>query len=101
LTRGYAATVGTMPRRTRIAAFGSAGAMVVAGVLGGVLIDGLVGQVLAIALISLGLGGALLLVFFEVGLSEDHARAREERARRRRRPAPPRHTSRSGWRRRS
>ncbi len=89
-----------MPRRTRIAAFGSAGALTVAGVLCGVLIDGLAGQVLAIALISLGLGGALLLVFFEVGLSEDHEREREERARRRRRSPPPPHAPRSGWRRR-
>jgi hypothetical protein len=94
-----------MPRRTRIAAFGSAGALAVAGVLCGVLISGLAGQVLAIALISLGLGGALLLVFFEVGLSEDQERAREERAseeraRRARRSAPPPHTSRPRWRRR-
>jgi hypothetical protein len=90
-----------MPRRTRIVAFGTAGAMVVAGLLCGVLIDGLAGQVLAIALISLGLGGALLLLFFEVGLSEDQARAREERAGRRRRSAsPPPHAPRPGWRRR-
>jgi hypothetical protein len=89
-----------MPRRTRIAAFGSAGALALAGLLCGILIDGLAGQVLAIALISFGLGGALLLVFFEVGLSEDQARAREERKRRRRGPPPPPH-ARSGWRRRS
>ena len=89
-----------MLRRTRIVAFGTAGAMVVAGLLCGVLIDGLAGQVLAIALISLGLGGALLLVFFEVGHSEDQARAREERARRRRRSSPPPpHAPRTGrWR---
>jgi hypothetical protein len=90
-----------MPRRTRIAAFGSAAAMVIAGLLCGVLIDGLTGQVLAIALISFGLGGALLLVFFEVGLSEDHEREREEQARRRRRRSPPPpHAPRAGWRRR-
>ena len=62
-------------------AFGSAGAMVVAGAVCIALIDGLAGQVLAIALISLGLGGALLLAFFEVGLSEDQDRARERRRR--------------------
>jgi hypothetical protein len=89
-----------MPRRTRIVAFGLAGAMTVVGVLCGVLIDGLAGQVLAIALISFGVGGALLLVFYEVGLSEDHEREREERARRKRRSAPPPHAPRSGWRRR-
>ena len=62
-------------------AFGSAGAMVVAGAVCIALIDGLAGQVLAIALISLGLGGALLLAFFEVGLSEDQDRARKRRRR--------------------
>jgi hypothetical protein len=70
-----------MPRRTRIVAFGSAGALVVAGAICIALIDGLAGQVLAIALVSLGLGGALLLAFFEVGLSEDQERAREKRRR--------------------
>jgi hypothetical protein len=62
-------------------AFGSAGALVVAGAICIALIDGLAGQVLAIALISLGLGGAVLLAFFEVGLSEDQDRAREKRRR--------------------
>jgi hypothetical protein len=89
-----------MPRRTRIVAFGSAGALAVAGLLCGLLVSGLAGQVLAIALISLGLGGALLLVFFEVGVSEDQERERDERARRRRRSPPPPHSSRPGWRRR-
>ena len=70
-----------MRLRSRIVAFGSAGALVVAGAICIVLIDGLAGQVLAIALVSLGLGGALLLAFFEVGLSEDQERAREKRRR--------------------
>ncbi len=71
-----------MPRRTRIVAFGSAGALVVAGGLCGLLVGGVTGQALAIGLIAIGLGGALLLVFLEVGLSEDQERAREERAQR-------------------
>ena len=57
--------------------------LVVAGLVCALVFGGLTGQVLAIALVSLGLGGALLLVFLEVGLSEDRARAREERRRRR------------------
>jgi hypothetical protein len=57
--------------------------MTFAGV-GAAVAGGLVGQVFAIALISLGLGGALLLAFLEVGLSEDRARARDEERRRRR-----------------
>jgi hypothetical protein len=72
--------------RSRILAFGSAGVLVVAGVLCAVLINGLTGQVLAIALLLLGLGGALLLVFLEVGLSEDRELAREEERRRRQKP---------------
>ena len=52
------------------------------------LVAGLVGQILTIALISVGLGGGVLLVFLEVGLSEDRERtAREERQRRRSGPA--------------
>jgi hypothetical protein len=68
-------------RRHRVLAYGTAGALTVAGVACAVLIDGIVGQALFIALISIGLGGALLLLFYEVGLSEDRARAREERRR--------------------
>jgi hypothetical protein len=64
-----------------VLAYGTAGVLTVAGVLCAALIDGVVGQVLFIALISIGLGGALLLLFYEVGLSEDRARAREERRR--------------------
>jgi hypothetical protein len=71
-------------RRARIGAFGSTVVATLAGV-GAALAGGLVGQVLAIALITLGLGGALLLVFLEVGLSEDRERARDERRRWRRR----------------
>jgi hypothetical protein len=66
--------------------------MVLGGV-GAAVAGGLVGQVLAIALITLGLGGALLLAFLEIGLSEDRDRAREqERARRRaaKEASPPR-----------
>jgi F0F1-type ATP synthase assembly protein I len=67
--------------RSRILAFGSSAALVVAGVACGVLVDGLTGQVLLIALVLLGLGGALLLLFLEVGLSEDHERERDQRPR--------------------
>jgi threonine/homoserine/homoserine lactone efflux protein len=76
--------LGSVTRRWRAIAFGSAAALVVAGALCAAVIGGLTGQVLAIALITVGLGGALLLLFLEVGLSEDRARAREEERRRRR-----------------
>jgi hypothetical protein len=68
-------------RRTRILAYGAAAAATVAGFASAAL-GGLAGQIAAIALVSAGLGGALLFAFYEVGLSEDRDRA-EERKRRR------------------
>jgi len=65
-------------RRERILAYGAAAALTLAGIAAAVA-GGLVGQVLAIAGITLGLGGALLLVFYEVGLSEERDRARRRR----------------------
>jgi hypothetical protein len=56
--------------------------LVIAGASSAVLVDGLTGQVLAIALVTAGLGAIVLLLFLEVGLSEDHAREREENERR-------------------
>jgi hypothetical protein len=71
-----------MTSRARLLAYGSAGLLALAGALCFVLIDGIVGQALGIAGIALGLGAIVLLLFFEVGLSEDQARAREEARRR-------------------
>ena len=82
-----------MAPRTRIYAFGSAAVLVVAGALCAVFVNGLTGQVLTIALMLAGFGGALLLIFLEVGLSEDRDRAREEEQRRKPRASsgdPPR-----------
>jgi hypothetical protein len=62
-------------------AFGSAAALVLAGGVCAVLVGGVTGQVLTIVLVSAGLGGAVLLVFLEVGLSEDRERARDEERR--------------------
>jgi hypothetical protein len=70
--------------RSRLVGFGSAALLVVAGILCAVLVDGLTGEVLALTLLLVGLGGALLLTFLEVGLSEDRARARDEDRRRER-----------------
>jgi len=70
--------------------FGSAALLVVAGVAGGVAFGGTFGQVLALVLVSLGGVLATALVFYEVGLSEDRERAREESRRERgRREAEP------------
>jgi hypothetical protein len=72
---------GCVTRRARIAWFGSAAALIIAGIVCAVVIGGTTGQVVAMAAIGLGLVLALSLVFFEVGLSEEHARAREDRQR--------------------
>lgn len=74
-----------MARKTRIVAFGSAGALVAAGIACAVLVPGVAGEVLTIVLMSLGLAGALLLVFLEIGLREERDLAREEERRRGRR----------------
>jgi hypothetical protein len=73
-----------MTPRLRLLAFGSCAALVVAGGLCAALVPGVAGEVLTIVLMSAGFGGAVLLVFLEVGLSEDRERAEEEdRAKRR------------------
>jgi hypothetical protein len=70
-----------VPRRTRILAYGAAFVVTAAG-FGCAAIGGLGAQIAAIALVSAGLGGALLFAFYEVGLSEDRDRAEEEEKRR-------------------
>jgi len=70
-----------MSRRARILAYGAAVALTLAGI-GAAVAGGLVGQVLAIAGITFGLGGALLLLFYEVGLSEERELARRRWRRR-------------------
>jgi Putative sensor len=65
-------------RRARIAAFGSAAGLSVAGVVCG-LFGGSLGTALALVLIPLGLVAITSLAFLEVGLSEDRERERERR----------------------
>jgi hypothetical protein len=88
--------------RARVLAFGSAGGLVLAGGIAAALIHGLIGQLLTIVLISVGVGGAVLLLFVEVGLSEDRERARDEEARGRRSrqgvgPVPRLRSQRTRW----
>ena len=70
-----------MNRRSRTLGFGSAAALVVAGIACAFIFSGGLGQNLAFALVALGLVLATSLVFYEVGLTEDRARAKEERKR--------------------
>ena len=74
--------------RGRTLAFGSAALAVLAGIACAVAVSGILGEVLTIALVGLGLTGALLLVFLEIGLEEerdlqDEERGRDQQARRR------------------
>jgi hypothetical protein len=55
--------------------------LVAAGIVCIVAIGGGLGQILALVLMGIGLVVAVSLVFYEVGLSEDHERSREELAR--------------------
>ena len=83
-----------MSARSRLIAYGTAALAVVAGFVVAALDSGTFSDAVAIVLISLGSGGALLLLFYEVGLSEDRARAQEEEEKERR---ADRSTSRHGW----
>ena len=65
-----------MSRRSRIVGFGSAGLLVLLGIACAVVFGGTLGQNLAFALVALGLVEGTALVFYEVGLTEDRARAR-------------------------
>jgi hypothetical protein len=76
--------LGAVAPRPRLLAFGSAAAVVVAGSICAALVGGLTGEVLAIALITLCLGAVVLLLFLEVGLSEERELAKEENRRRQR-----------------
>jgi hypothetical protein len=67
-----------MTRRARILGFGSAALLVIAGAVCAAAVGDGTGEVLALVLIGLGFVAATSLVFLEVGLSEDHERAREE-----------------------
>jgi hypothetical protein len=69
--------------RARVLAFGSAAALVVAGSICAVLVGGVTGEAIAIGSITLGLGAIVLLLFLEVGLSEERELEREERGRQR------------------
>jgi heme A synthase len=69
----------SMSNRSRMAAFGSAGFLILAGVATALIVAGGLGQPLGLALIGLGFVLVTSLVFLEVGLSEDRERAREHR----------------------
>jgi hypothetical protein len=73
-------------RRQRIRAYGAAVALGLVGVICGFAVSGLVGDILRLTLLTLAMGAVILVVFYEIGLSEDKARAREEEERRAQQP---------------
>ena len=87
-----------MSGRQRIWAYGSAVALMLVGVICGFAVSGLVGDIIRLSMITLGLGAILLLVFYEIGLSEDKALAKEEEERRRPRPRHEEPPPRRPWR---
>lgn len=72
-----------MTRRARIAWVVAVIGLVAAGALCALLLDGDVATFLTILLVSVAVVVAVALVFYEVGLSEDHERARDAERRRR------------------
>jgi hypothetical protein len=70
-----------MTTRARIVAYGSALLLVIAGVVVLAAVGGTVAQVVAFVLVGLGFVAFTGLVFFEVGLSEDREREREQATR--------------------
>jgi hypothetical protein len=77
-----------MAPRQRLVAFGSACALVLVGGISAIVIGGTTGVIVATTLATLGLGAIVLLVFYEIGLSEDRELAKEEAERRRATPTP-------------
>ncbi len=78
-----------MATAARVRWYGSAGLLVVAGIVVILLSDTVTAEAVSIALVSLGLIIIVSLMFFEVGLSEDRARELERDLRRAEAPPPP------------
>ena len=66
-----------MPKRTRILVYGGAIVVTIAG-FGSAALGGIVAQAVAIALVSAGLGGALVFAFYEVGHAQRLSAPRPE-----------------------
>jgi hypothetical protein len=67
-----------MSRRQRTLRYGVSIAVAVAGVACGALIPGSAGGTAATVLVGIGLVGVVSLIFYEVGLTEDRERARQQ-----------------------
>jgi len=65
-------------KRARLLTYGSIVALILIAGLCRLLINGFGVEVASLTVMSLGLGAIILLVFYEVGLSEDKERAAEQ-----------------------
>jgi hypothetical protein len=70
-----------MTRRRRYETYGSAVVVAIIGGIVGALGSSIVLQAVGWSLFGLALGAIVLLVFLEIGLSEDRAREEEEKER--------------------
>lgn len=68
-----------MSRRTRILRYGASIVVVLAGIACGAIIPGSAGGTAATVLVGIGLVGVVSLLFYEVGLTEDRERAKQQR----------------------
>jgi len=75
-------------KRARVLTYGGIVVVILLAGLCRLLFNGFAVEVAALTVISLCLGAIVLLVFYEVGLSEDKARAKEEAERARRAAGP-------------
>ena len=69
--------------------------MVLIGAVVAIVVNGYVGLVAGVTLITLGFGAVVLLVFLEIGLSEEHALEREAQSQRSTPPDPEKRRPRS------
>ena len=73
-----------MATRTRMLTYGPAVLLMIIGVALGAALGGLAGGLTALVLVSLGGSAVVLLMFYEIGLSDDRERAAIDAERERR-----------------
>ena len=72
-----------MSRGNRIRAYGSAAVVAIAGIVCAAVSASKTADIVGYTVMTLAFGAIVLLVFYEIGLSEDQAREAEEKERKR------------------
>ena len=70
-----------MTRRNRFLAYGSSATVAIAGIVCAAISASKTADIVGYTIMTLAFGAIVLLVFYEIGLSEDHAREAEEKER--------------------